>query len=189
VERRQARRRPIGLERVVEVTVLADMIKLVADHSPFRLYSVGDLAEVRNDLVRSGPEVAACEKCRFVHRHRLDHDHTGAAQRALSVIAKVAFTRQAMVSHVGGVRAEHDAVAQGGTADGQRGKQVGKRARHGSTSRQAGTGNLLQQLPVDCLAIGVVVIRLYDKVVRATDNETARNTCRASATRSGSPAR
>ena len=95
------------------------MVELVEDHRPFGLHRLGDLAEVRDDLVGGVPEVAARQHGRGVDRHRLDHDHRGPAQGPLAVVGEVPRARQAALGHVGGVRAEDDAVAQGLVADGQ----------------------------------------------------------------------
>ena len=51
VEGRQARGRPVGGEGIVEVAMLADMVELMQDHRAMGMDGVGDLAEVRDDLV------------------------------------------------------------------------------------------------------------------------------------------
>ena len=48
-----------GLEGIVEVAVLADMVELVQDHRAMRLHRLGDLAEMRDDLVGRMAEIAA----------------------------------------------------------------------------------------------------------------------------------
>jgi hypothetical protein len=49
---------------------------------------------------------------RCVHRHRFDDDHRRAADGALLVVGAMALAGQAEIGHVGGVRAEHDAVVE-----------------------------------------------------------------------------
>ena len=141
VERGQPRWRPAGLEGVVEVAVLADMVELMQDHRPFRVHRIGDLAKVRDHLVARVPEIAAREHRRGMHGHRLDHDHPGTAQGSLAIVAQMPRPRQAVLGHVGRMRAEHDAVAQGLVPDGQRREQMREGVSHsGSPPRAAGRG-------------------------------------------------
>ena len=56
---------------------------------------VGDLAEMRDDLVARMAEIAAGQHGGAMHRHRLDHDHRRAAAGALLVIAAMALAGQA----------------------------------------------------------------------------------------------
>ncbi len=106
------RGRPVGLEGIVEVAMLADMVELVEDHRAMGVDGIGDLAEMRDDLVGRMAEIAAGQHRGAVNRHRLDHDHGGAADGALLVIGAMALAREAALRHVGGVGAEDDAVGK-----------------------------------------------------------------------------
>ena len=99
----QSRRRPGRLEGIVKVTVLADVIKLMADHSAVAMHSVGNLAEMRNDLVGGMAEIATGENGGAMHRHGLNDYHAGTATGAFFVVATVAFTGQPLLRHIGGV--------------------------------------------------------------------------------------
>ena len=90
----------------------ADVIGLMHHHRAVLVALVGDAAEMRDDGVVLGQEIAADQHGRAMHRRRLDHDHGGAAARALAVVAEMAVARQALVAHVRGVGAEDDAVLQ-----------------------------------------------------------------------------
>ena len=70
----------------------------------------------------------------LMHRHRLDDDHRRAAHGALGVIGDMPVARQPVLGHVGGMRAEHDAVAQCLVADLQGLEQGGELVRHGASS-------------------------------------------------------
>ncbi len=112
VHRGQAGRRPIVGQRIVPVAVGADVIELLDNVRAFGMNRIGDAAEMRDDGIIVGAEIAARQHRGPVDRHRLHHDHRGPAHRALAVIAEMPLARQAIDAHVGGVRAEHDAVAQ-----------------------------------------------------------------------------
>ena len=70
--------------------MLADMIELMEDHRAMRMDGVGDLAEMRDDLIGRMAEIAAGQDGGAMHRHRLDHDHRRTAAGALLVIAAMA---------------------------------------------------------------------------------------------------
>ena len=106
---------------------------------PWRMDRVGDLAEMRDDLVGRMAEIAARQHGGAMHRHRLDHDHRRAAAGALLVIAAMALAGQALLRHVGGVRAEDDAVAQRLVAQLQRLEEMGEGGRHGRIFAEPGT--------------------------------------------------
>ena len=63
-------------------------------------------------LSSDGKEIAARQDRSGMNRHRLHDDHCRPAERALLVVAYVALVRQAAFGHVGGMRAENDAVPQ-----------------------------------------------------------------------------
>jgi hypothetical protein len=48
-----------------------------------------------------------------MHRHRLDDNHRRAAHGALGIVSDMARTWEPVLGHVGRMRAEDDAVAQG----------------------------------------------------------------------------
>ena len=75
VKRWQSRRRPGRLVGIVKVTVLAHVIELMADDRAVAMHSVGDLAEMRNDLVGGMAEISTGENGGAMHRHGLDDDH------------------------------------------------------------------------------------------------------------------
>ena len=141
VEGGQTRGRPARLVGIVEIAVLADMIELMADHRAMRMDGIGDFAEMRNDLVGRVAEIAARQNGGAMHRHRLDDDHRSTAARALLVIAAMPLAGQAHVRHVGGVRAEDDAIAQGLVAKLQRLEQGRKLVRHQTSSRASSGEN------------------------------------------------
>src|SRR5690349_10839124 len=104
--------------------MLADMIELVADDGAMGMNGIRDFAEMRDDLVARMTEIAARQDRGAMHRYRLDHDHRGPAARALLVIAAMAFAREAALGHVGRMRTENDAVAQGLVAQLERLKEI-----------------------------------------------------------------
>ncbi len=81
-------------------------------------------------------EVAAREDRGAMHRHRLDHDHGGAADRPLEVVVQMALAGQAALGHVGGVRAEGQPVLQALLAQIERREEVRKERRHRAASER-----------------------------------------------------
>ena len=134
VHRGHTRRRPIGLPRIVLIAMTADMIDLVDHHRAVAVAFVGNAAEVRDNGVVFMAEVAACQHSGAVRWRRLDDDHRRAAAGALTVIGEVALGGQAVLAHVGGVCAEHDAVLERLVAQLEGCEQVRKLLRHGDVT-------------------------------------------------------
>jgi hypothetical protein len=130
MKRRHSRRRPIGLEGIVEIAMLADVIELVTDDRAVAMHRVGDLAEMRNDIIAGMFEVAAREHRRAVHRNRLDDDHGGSAHGTFLIIAAMAFTGQTAFGHVRGVRTENNPVVQRKMGELQGAEEIRKSAGH-----------------------------------------------------------
>lgn len=68
--------------------------------------------EMRNGAVVAGTKVSAYVRGGAMNRHRLDHDHPGAADGAFGLIGDVLVTRHAVPGHVCLMRPEDDPVAQ-----------------------------------------------------------------------------
>ena len=116
--------------------MLADVVQLMDDHRTLGVARVGDGAEASMTASSPAPEVAASQYGRRVHRHRLDDDHRRPATGPLEVVAEVTVAWQSALGHVGGVRTEHDAVAQRDMAQLQRPGEVRKhRGAHRRTVR------------------------------------------------------
>ena len=107
--------------------MLADVVQLV-DHDDVAVGGIParirQLPEPGNDGIVVDPEVAAGEHGGAMHRHRLDDDHAGSAERALAVVGDVAIGDQPVLAHVGGVGAEVDPAAQRAVAQLQRSEDV-----------------------------------------------------------------
>ena len=110
---------------VVCVPVLANVVKLLENHRAFLVNGLGDLPEVRDHLIRAVPEVTPCQHRRRMHRNRLDHQHSGTAQGAFTVVGHMSLGGQTLLRHVRGVRPKHNAVAQGLVPQRHGGKNVG----------------------------------------------------------------
>jgi hypothetical protein len=121
---RLARGRPVGLEGGVRVAVLADVIDLVDHHRAVLVAGLGDGPEGRDDGVVLVAEVAPCQDPGAMGGYGLDHDHRGASTCPLGVVAQVPRAGQAVLGHVRGVGAEHDAVLQRRVPQGERRQQV-----------------------------------------------------------------
>ena len=104
----------------------ADVIELLDHHRAMLMAGVGDAPEVFDDAVVAMPKVTAREHRGAVHRHRLDHDHRGPANRTLPVVAEMALHGQPLDAHVGGVRAEVEAVREGLAPERQWREQMGE---------------------------------------------------------------
>ncbi len=143
VHRGQAGGRPVVGQRVVPVAMRADVVELLDDMCALGMHRVGDAAEMRDDGIVVGAEVAARQHRGLVDRHRLHHDHRGPAHRALAVIAEMPLAGQPALAHVGGVRAEHDAVAQREVSQLQRLKD--RRMIHRFLSQGRGDGSALRR--------------------------------------------
>ena len=134
VIRGQARRRPVRRERVVGVAVLTDVVQLV-DHDDVAVGGIPtrirQSPEPGNDRIVVDSEVAAREHGGPMHRHRLDDDHAGTAERTFPVVGDVAIGDQTVLAHVGGVGAEVDPAAQRAVAQLQRSEDVGEGVRAG----------------------------------------------------------
>ena len=120
--------------------MLPDVIQLLDHHDVgVRVPTgVGQLPEGRDDRVVVVPEVAARQDRGPVHGHGLDHDHPCATERALAVVADVAFPGQAALGHVGGVRPERDPARERPVAQLQRLEDM--RERHGPCQYAAMAG-------------------------------------------------
>ena len=92
--------------------MLADVIKLLQDRRSVFMHGVGNLAEMRNDLVVAMAEITARQHRGRVYRNRFDHDHRRAADGALLVVTAMALARQAELRHVGGMCTEDDTIIQ-----------------------------------------------------------------------------
>jgi hypothetical protein len=66
---------------------------------------------MRNGAVVAGTKVSAYVRGGAMNRHRLDHDHPGAADGAFGLIGDVLVTRHAVPGHVCLMRPEDDPVA------------------------------------------------------------------------------
>ena len=117
VHRGQARRRPVGLIREIEVAMRADVVELLNHHRAVFVAGVRYPAKVRDHAVVVVAEVAPGEHRGAVDRHRLDHDHGRPAHGPLQVIAEMAFGGEAFGAHVGGVGAEVQAMLERLRAD------------------------------------------------------------------------
>ena len=91
------------------IAMAADMIDLMAHDCAVAVAFVGDLLEVGNDAVVVA-QVAARQDCSVVGRGRLDHDHGCATARAFAVVTEMPVGRQAVLGHVRGMGAKHDAA-------------------------------------------------------------------------------
>ena len=112
VEGGHARGRPVGLAGIVLIAMLADVVELMHHHRAMRMAGVGDLAEMRDDRVALMPE--NCRGSAPPVRWTGTGSTTiiAAPPRARSsVVAEMALAGQALLTHVGGVGAEDDAVA------------------------------------------------------------------------------
>ena len=125
VHRRHARRRPVGLPRVVLIAVSADVVDLVDHHRAVLVAFVGDAQEVRDYAVVVVAEVGPDQHAGAVRRRRLDDDHRGAAPGALAVIGEVAVAGQPVDAHVRGMGAEDDAVLERLVTDLDGGEELG----------------------------------------------------------------
>jgi hypothetical protein len=124
---RQARGRPAGRERVVRVAVLADVVELLDHDRAVLVAGIGQAAEMRDHRIVAVTEVAARQHRRLMHRHRLDHDHGGPAQRPLQVVVQVTLARQPAFGHVRRVGTEGEPVLQPFVAEIQRLEEVWER--------------------------------------------------------------
>jgi hypothetical protein len=127
---RQARRRPRRVETVVEVAVLPDVVQLLHDGCAFGVDRIGDRSEAGDHRVVARAEVATCQHGGRVHRHGLDDDQRRAPAGAFDVVAEVLAAGEPELAHVGGVCAEHDAVAQREVSQLQRFGEVRERCVH-----------------------------------------------------------
>src|SRR3546814_14907882 len=89
-------------------SVGAQVIDLLDDGGAVAMHAVGDPAEIRNDRIVLGAEIAAGERRLAGGGHRLDDDHPGAAAGAFGVVAEVAVYWPPVQAHVGGMGAEID---------------------------------------------------------------------------------
>jgi len=104
--------RPVGLPAVVLVAMPADMIDLMDHDCAMRMAFIGDLAEMRDDHVAFMQEIPARQDAGPVGWRGLDHDHRRTAARPFPVVAEMARTRDALVTHVGRMGSEDDPVLQ-----------------------------------------------------------------------------
>ena len=108
--------------------MLAHVIELL-DHHDVRVRvaaRVDQPSEGRNHAVIVVAEVAARQNSSAVDRDRLDHDHPGASERSLAVIADVSLPGQPVDRHVGGVGPEVDTTTEGFVAELKRLEDVRK---------------------------------------------------------------
>ncbi len=78
-----ARRRPVRRKGQVGIPVRADVIQLLQDHGTCVLDRFGDLAEMRDHIIRTVQEVSTRQNAGPMHRHGFGHDHRRPAQGAL----------------------------------------------------------------------------------------------------------
>src|SRR5690606_17338990 len=86
----QARGGPAGMERIVRVGMLADMIELLYGDGAIAPDGFGNLAEMRDDAVVARAEIATSQHGRLMHGHRFHHDHASAAYGALGIVGHMA---------------------------------------------------------------------------------------------------
>ena len=108
----------------------ADMVGLMHHDRAMLVALVGDAAEMGDDRVVLGQEVAADQHGGAVHRRRLHHDHGGSAPRPFAVVAEMPVARQPLMAHIDGVGAEDDAVLQFQMPQFDRREQRGKLGLH-----------------------------------------------------------
>ena len=111
--------------------MLTDVINLLDHHRAVLVAGLGDEPKGRHDGVVLMTEVAPREHRGGVSGHRLDDDHRGAAGGALAVVAEMARAGQTLLGHVGGVRAEIEAVLERLVPQRERREQMGEEPGHG----------------------------------------------------------
>jgi hypothetical protein len=88
------------------------MVELLQNYRTMIVYSIGYLTKVWNYRVVAVQKITPGQDRGRVYRHRLDHDHRRAADGTLFVISAVAFSRQTLLGHIGGMRTKNNSIIQ-----------------------------------------------------------------------------
>ena len=103
----------------------ADMVDLLHNHRAGGFDLFGNRLKMRNNGVRFMRQIAPRQDPGAVRGHRFGHDHPGPAQRAFQPIGPLAGQGQTAFSHIVGMGAKDDPVAQGLTAQGHGRQKAG----------------------------------------------------------------
>ena len=117
--------------------MLTNVVQLLNHDRPVFMTGIGDAPEMGDDGIVAVAEIAAREHCRAMYRHWLDDNHCGTADGALQVVAQMPVAGQPINTHVGGMRAEVQAVFKGFRTNRQGFEQMLEGYRHAALRHSA----------------------------------------------------